>query len=303
LTRPSLTAVILTYNEEIHIERCIRSLQPVAEKIIVVDSYSTDRTVEIVESLGVEIRQHEFVNQAQQFQWALDHCPIQTDWVMRMDADEYLEADAQEEILSRLPTMEQAIDGIYLNRKKFFYGEWIRHGGIYPLLMLRIWRTGKGRVEQRWMDEHIVLPERAKTVQFSGNFVDDNLHGITAWIDKHNAYATREMVELLNNKYGLFEKDEAVKRFDDPQAKRKRILKDNMYSNMPVGLRAFLYFLYRYVIRLGFLDGSKGFIFHFMQGFWYRLLVDAKVIEIQAKCKGDRAKIVQALKKDYGIQF
>ncbi|RMG27970.1 MAG: glycosyltransferase family 2 protein, partial [Methanobacteriota archaeon] len=265
-------------------------------------SFSTDRTLEIAESLGAEVFQHEFVNQAQQFQWALDHCPIQTDWVMRMDADEYLEPDAQAEICSRLPLIEDGVDGVYLNRKKFFLGKWIRHGGIYPVIMLRIWRIGKGRVEQRWMDEHIVLNEHARTVRFSGNFVDDNLHGITAWVDKHNSYATREMVELLNNKYGLFEKDEAVTRFDDPQAKKKRALKDNVYSKMPPGFRAFLYFLYRYILRLGFLDGSKGFIFHFMQGFWYRLLVDTKIIEIEAKSNRDKLKIVHILEKEHGIR-
>jgi len=221
---------------------------------------------------------------------------------MRMDADEYLEGDAQEEINVRLPLMDRNIDGIYLNRKVFFFGKWIRHGGMYPIILLRIWRTGKGRVEQRWMDEHIVLSEHAKTVRFRGNIVDDNLKGMTAWVDKHNAYATREMVDLLNTRYGFIDKDEAVSLFDDPQARKKRSLKNNFYSKIPLGFRSLLYFLYRYLFRLGFLDGPKGFIFHFMQGFWYRFLVDIKIMEIERRCQGDVRLIRQVLEDDYGIQ-
>ncbi|RMH11622.1 MAG: glycosyltransferase family 2 protein, partial [Gammaproteobacteria bacterium] len=266
-------------------------------------SFSTDRTLEIAESLGAEVFQHEFVNQAQQFQWALDHCPIQTDWVMRMDADEYLEPDAQAEICSRLPLIEDDVDGLYLNRKVFFLGQWVRFGGMYPTVLLRIWRAGKGRMEQRWMDEHIVLPPSAKTVRFEGNIVDENLKGITAWVDKHNRYATREMVDLLNVKYGFCEKDDAVSNFDDPQARKKRMLKNRVYSRMPLGLRALFYFLYRYVFRLGFLDGSRGFVFHFMQGFWYRLLVDVKIMEVETRCQGDVQRLRQLLESDYGIQL
>ncbi len=303
LDRPSLTAIILTYNEEMHIERCIRSLLPVVEKVIVVDSFSTDRTTEIAKSLGAEIFQHEFVNQAQQFQWALDHCPIDTEWVMRMDADEYLEPGAQQEICNRLPSLADDVDGVYLNRKVVFLGRWIRWGGMYPIILLRIWRTGRGRMEQRWMDEHVVLPGNAGTVRFHSNIVDENLKGITAWVEKHNAYATREMADLLNVRYGFATEDDAVTQFDDPQAKRKRALKNRVYSRLPLGARALLYFLYRYVFRLGFLDGGQGFVFHVMQGFWYRLLVDVKIAEIEKRAQGNAERVRQLLKEEHGIQF
>ena len=298
-----ITAIILAHNEEIHIARCIQSLDPVAHKIIVIDSFSTDRTVEIAKSLGADVYQNPWKNYADQFQWGLDNCPIDTAWVMRMDADEYLEPALQQEILQNIAHVKEDVDGIFIKRKVLFYGQWIRHGGYYPQFLLRIWRTRRGRIEQRWMDEHIVLPERAKTIQFKHDLVDENLKGITFWVNKHNSYATREMVDLLNNKYPLFKKDEAVMTFEGPQTKRKRYLKDNVYSKIPAGLRAVMYFLYRYFIKLGFMDGTKGFVFHVMQGLWYRLLVDVKIMEIEAKCNGDVSQIRKVLSDEYGVKL
>jgi glycosyltransferase involved in cell wall biosynthesis len=301
MNQAAVTVVILTYNEEIHIERCIRSLQPIASRIFIVDSFSTDNTVEIAESLGAVVAQRKWKNYADQFQWGLDNCGGDGGWVMRMDADEYLEPDLQGELTGLLASLASGVAGVYIRRKVFFYGKWIRHGGFYPHTLLRVWRHGQGRIEQRWMDEHIVLPHGASTVMAQGHLVDDNLKGITFWINKHNSYASREMVDLLNNKYPLFPRDDQIKENEDPQAKWKRLMKDKVYSRLPPGLRAGLYFFYRYVVRLGFLDGSKGFLWHFMQGFWYRLLVDIKVMEIEGKCQGDVEKIKLVLKQEHGI--
>jgi len=300
---PSLTVIILTHNEEIHIERCIKSLLPIASNIFIVDSFSSDRTVEIAQSLGAEVIQRKWKNYADQFQWGLDNSGTDTAWVMRMDADEYLEAELQQELIKVLPNIAFDVDGIYIRRKVFFYGKWIRYGGFYPHILLRIWRNGKGRIEQRWMDEHIVLPQDSKTIMLKGNLVDDNIKGITFWINKHNIYASREMVDLLNNKYFLLERDDSIKLANDPQAKWKRLIKDEVYSRLPIGLRAGAYFFYRYFIRLGFLDGVKGFLWHFMQGFWYRLLVDIKVMEIEEKCAGDAQKIKKVLLEEHGIKL
>jgi len=303
----NLTVVILTYNEEVHIERCIRSLQSVAMQIFIVDSYSTDRTVEIAESLGAVVAQRKWKNYADQFQWGLDHyaqyCGCETRWVMRMDADEYLEPDLIEELPKALANAAEDVTGFYIRRKVFFYGKWIRYGGFYPHTLLRVWRSGRGRIEQRWMDEHIVLPKGSATMMLQGHLVDDNLKGITFWIAKHNSYASREAVDLLNNKYHLLERDDALKALDDPQAKWKRILKDNVYSRLPLSFRSTLYFLYRYVLRLGFLDGPKGFVWHFMQGYWYRMLVDVKIMEIEERSGGDVKKMRQTLVKDHGIRL
>lgn len=299
----NITAIILTYNEEIHIERCIRSLLPITKKIFIVDSFSTDRTVNLAESLNAEVVQRKFINQAEQFQWALDNLLIESEWIIRLDADEYMEPDLLQELPKALVNVNDAVTGFYIRRKVFFYGKWIRYGGFYPHTLLRLWRNGKGRVEQRWMDEHIVLPPEDKTIRLKGHLVDDNLKGMTFWINKHNSYASREMVELLNNKYHLFHTDDSLRKMDDSQAKWKRIMKDNIYSKLPLALRSTLYFIYRYIFRLGFLDGSKGFLWHFMQGYWYRMLVDVKIMEIEERSGGDVDKIRKILLEEHGIDL
>lgn len=295
------TVIVLTHNEQIHIERCLGSVQPIASRLFVVDSFSTDDTVEIARSFGVEVVQRKWKNYADQFQWAIEQCARESEWLMRMDADEYLEPETREELQQTLAEIPADVDGIYIKRKVLFEGQWIRHGGFYPHILLRIWRAQKGCIEQRWMDEHIVLPPGAKTILLKGHLVDDNLKGITFWIDKHNSYASREAVDLLNGKYPLFEKDESIKFMDDPQAKSKRVIKEQVYSRLPAGLRAFFYFIYRYFILLGFLDGKKGFLWHFLQGFWYRLLVDVKIMEIEERSQGDVAKVRRILRDEHDI--
>lgn len=298
-----LTVLILTYNEEKHIERCIQSLRSIANQIVVVDSFSTDNTVAIAQSLGAKVYQRPWKNYADQCQWAIDQCSSDSEWLMRMDGDEYLEPALQQELKELLLTIPPDVDGIYLKLKVLFYGKWIRYGGFYPLVLLRLWRSNKGRIEQRWMDEHIILPPGSKTITAKNNFVDDNRKGITFWINKHNRYASREAIDLLNMKYPLLDHDDAIKQTNDPQAKRKRLLKEKIYARLPIGLRAFLYFLYRYILRFGFLDGSLGFVWHFMQGFWYRLLVDIKVKEIEDRSGGDVEKMKQILLHDHGIDL
>ncbi len=299
----NISVIILTHNEEQHIERCIESLNQVASQIFIVDSFSTDRTVEIAKSLGTKVYQNKWINYANQFHWGLDNCPISTKWVMRMDADEYLEDELITEINNKLDGLNENITGVYLKRKVLFKGKWIKYGGFYPHILLRIWKHGMGRIEQRWMDEHIVLSQ-GETIQFDKDLVDDNLNDITWWIEKHNSYATREMLDLMNMKYGFFESDDALLNSDDPQAKKKRLLKEKVYSKIPTGLRAFLYFIYRYIVKLGFLDGKKGFVFHFMQGFWYRLLVDVKVEEFEKFIIDRNEKNIKELVEvKYDIKF
>jgi len=298
-----LSVIILTYNEEIHIERCIRSLQPIAGKIFVVDSFSTDHTMEIAESLCAQVVQRKWKNYADQFQWGLDTCSESTTWVMRMDADEYLDPDLQKELPKLLAEAPEDLVGIYIKRKVFFEGKWIRFGGFYPQVLLRIWRVGMGHIEQRWMDEHIILLPDSKTIIAKGHIIDDNQKGITFWIDKHNKYASREAVDLLSIKYELLAQDNDLRTTNDPQARRKRIIKENIYSRLPGGLRAFFYFCYRYFLLLGFLDGKKGFVWHFMQGFWYRLLVDLKISEIEKRSGGDPEKIKQILRDQHGLKI
>ena len=282
----SISAIILTKNETLHIERCVKSLISAGISVFIVDSGSTDGTVEIAEALGAKVYSNPWKNYADQFQWGLDNCPIETEWVMRMDADEYLEPDLIEEIKSGLSFVTEDVSGLYIRRKYFFLGQWIRYGAVYPLNLLRIWRTGQGKIEARWMDEHIVLSGSGKTQFLDGHIVDDNLNNTRWYIDKHNKYADREMIDILGRKYGLFQLDDSISEdAGNHQARIKRFVKERVYNKLPVFIRPTIYFLYRYFLRFGLLDGSKGFAFHFMQGFWYRCLVDLRVYEAELKIK------------------
>jgi glycosyltransferase involved in cell wall biosynthesis len=294
--------LILTFNEEKHIARCINSVRPLASRILVVDSHSTDRTVQIARELGARVLCNHWINYATQFNWGLKQMGAECRWVMRIDADEYVPPALAAEINERLDNLPSDVSGIYLKRRGYFMGQWIKHGGYYPTLLLRIWRNGVGKCEERWMDEHIKLSS-GNTVTFDHDLIDDNLNDLTWWTNKHNGYATREAIDLLNLRYGFLKYDGLDTSQRGDQDKRRRWLKESVYARMPLGFRAFVYFLYRYIIRFGFLDGARGTIFHVLQGFWYRFLVDAKVFEIEAKMKARGTDVRTVLREDYGINI
>ena len=209
-TRPHPeTAIILTRNEELHINRCIESLSGCAERIVVVDSFSTDHTVELARKAGAEVYQRPFRHHADQFNWAIDNCNIATTWTMRIDADEYIDATLANSISSRMATFPDEISGIVVTRYISFMGRVIRHGGVSPQQSLKIWRTGAGRIENRWMDEHAVLAA-GSIVTLDGGLIDDNQKDISFWTDKHNRYAIREMIDFLNLEYGFFSEQDLL---------------------------------------------------------------------------------------------
>jgi glycosyltransferase involved in cell wall biosynthesis len=272
-----ITAIILTFNEAIHIRRCIERIRPLVQRVVVVDSFSTDDTAELARACGADVLQRAWLNYADQFQWALDHSGIDTEWVLRLDADEYLEPALVDEIRRRLGTLPGPVTGVNFRRKVIFRERWIRFGGFYPTILLRLWRHGAGRIEQRWMDEHAVL-NHGRAVTFAGDLVDENLNDISWWTDKHNSYATRQMIDFVALEHGLFALDRGMER-GTSQARFKRLLKNRLFSRLPLYLRPTLYFLFRYFVLLGFLDGRQGFLFHFLQGWWNWMLVDAKIDE------------------------
>lgn len=288
ILRPSLTVVILTHDEAIHLPRALDSVSSIASAVVVVDSGSTDDTVAIAERRGARVHHHAWTNHAVQFQWALDHCDITSDWVMKLDADEVIEPDLARTLATTLPSLGPEVTGINLLRKHIFMGRFIRHGGRYPLVLLRVWRRGEGRVEQRWMDEHVVV-ERGRVITVEGGFADINLNDLSFFTDKHNGYATREAVEVLVERYALLPSDGGLSaRTASRQASTKRWIKERLYNRLPFGVGPLAYFLWRYVAQLGFLDGRRGLIYHFLQGFWYRFLVDAKTREFESALTGAR---------------
>ena len=277
--KAKVVAVVLTRNEELHLERCLASLEGVADDIVVVDCFSTDATLEIAREHGATVVQREWINHATQFNFALTLLPADVTWVLRIDADEYLTPELAREIRVTVPELGSEVDGVFLRRSIVFQGRKIRFGGMFPARILRLFRFGRGRCESRWMDEHLLVD--GGTVEFHGEIIDENLNPLTWWIDKHNRYASLEAIELLDDKYGLLENDPDRRTHYSSHTGAKRWFKDNLYGRMPSGVRAFAYFAYRYVVRLGFLDGKAGLAFHLLQGLWYRYLVDAKVSEVQ----------------------
>ena len=295
-----LVAIILTFNEEQHLSRCIASLAGVVSEVVVVDCFSADSTLDIARAHGAHIIQKKWVNHANQFNWALTQLAADTDWVLRIDADEVLSPELLEEIRARLSRVSHDVDGVYCSRRMTFQGRLMHHGGVFPVRVLRLFRYGRGQCENRWMDEHIKVS--GPTVNFQGELIDDNLNSLTWWTDKHNKYASREVVDLLNLEYGFMPHDSVAQLHGGSQAGFKRWLKERVYARLPGGFRAFAYFFYRYVIRLGFLDGQAGTAFHFLQGFWYRYLVDAKMTEVKRYMQSHNTDIKDAIHKILGIR-
>ena len=170
----------------------------------------------------------------------------------------------------------------------------IRRGGLFPVNVIRIYRNRSGQIESRWMDEHISVGCDVKVDGLEGELVDDSKKSLSWWVDKHNAYASREAVDILLAKHGYEVGSVASWDFSD-QASIKRTIKEKFYNRSPAGLRALIYFLYRYFIRFGFLDGSRGLFFHVLQGFWYRFLVDCKVLEVESLQKREGCALEKAI--------
>lgn len=301
--KPSIAVLILTKNEGIHIRRAIESVLSFAREVHIVDSYSTDSTLEIAEELGARVYQNPWTNHAVQVQWAIDNCDIGTKWIMRLDADEFVTEELSREIQARLSDLEQDITGIVLKRRLYFMGKWIRHGGYYPVKLLRVWRRGSAHIEQRLMDEHVVLTV-GRAIEFKNDIVDENLNNLNWWTDKHNYYALREAVDALNQKYHFYEgrNIDATLRSGE-QASKKRWFKSNVYLRLPILFRAIIYFNYRYWIQLGVLDGTKGLVWHFLQACWYRFLVDSIIYNIEHRAAKGGKPVEQIIKEDYNYMI
>lgn len=282
-----LTVVIMTKNEENNLRKCVESFRGAAKRFVVVDSCSTDATKDVAGKLDRELRavgsrldfyENPWTNHAEQFNWALSHTSIETAWTMRMDADEELLVGLAQEIERELPGIAKQVTGIILRRRIIFMGRWIRHGGRYPEKLLRIFRTGQGMCEQKMMDEHIIV-KGGKVIEFTNDFADHNTKDLEWWTGKHNWYSSKEVLDRqMTVQKELKQEENAVA---SGQARRKRLIKNYGYYSLPKFFRSHLYFFYRYYLRLGFLDGTEGKIFHFLQAYWYRFLVDAKLYECE----------------------
>jgi glycosyltransferase involved in cell wall biosynthesis len=266
-----LSLMVLTRDEEANLPHLLASARGLGAEIFVVDSGSTDATVAIATAAGCRVVHHAWQNHATQLNWALDTLPIATPWVMRMDADERFTPELVEELRHALQEMPDDVTGLAVKRRVHFWGRWIRYGGYYPIWLLRLWRLGVARCEDRLMGEHMVLAH-GKAGTLRHDIIDENHKGIGFWTDKHNRYADHDVQDILARQAASAEGPPG-------QAGRRRWLRENVYLASPPYLRAFVYWFVRYVLMLGFLDGRPGLVFHFLQGLWYRLLIDAKLEE------------------------
>lgn len=260
------TAIILTYNEELNIQQCVDSVSDFCKRIVVIDSFSTDSTIEIAKKMGCDVFQHEFISHSKQFIYGLENTGISTEWVLRIDADERITDAAKSEIISKL-NGNSNYNGVVIPFEVNFLGKKLKHGGAYPFRKLILFKKQYAYMEDKKMDEHIVLTEGKSLIIKSICEHHDN-KDLKTWLHKHVDYAFKEAddAELLLARSAGF-KDK----------------KRTAYYRLPSFIRAKLYFIYRYFFKLGFLDGKAGRYFALLQAYFYRIEVEAALYEKKVK--------------------
>ncbi|MDB5109936.1 MAG: glycosyltransferase family 2 protein [Mucilaginibacter sp.] len=272
--------IILTYNEEIHLPRLLQSISELNAPTFILDSYSTDNTLTIVENSGAQLLQNQFENHPKQWDFALRNFNIQTPWVICLDADQVVTNELKQYLLTFRDEDHRDINGIYFNRKNFFKGKWIKHGGYFPFYMLKMFRYSIGYSDLNENMDHRFLVPGKTTIWKNGVLLEENLkeNNIHFWIAKHNRYS--DLVALEEVERLQLARSQTIKpRFWGSPYERSAWFK-RLWWQLPRYARPMLYFIYRAFFQLGILDGRTGIIFHFLQGFWFRLIVDIKIDEI-----------------------
>lgn len=264
-----LAAIILTKNEERDLPGCLASLRGLADEVYVIDSGSTDATLSVAEAAGAVVLQHPFENYARQLNWAIENVPTSADWLMRIDADERPDGTMRQSLRVMVESAASDVTGVLLARRTEFLGKRLRFGGTFPVWLLRVWQRGKGRCEDRWMDEHIAV-EEGLVSRARGELLHVIPKSLAEWSRKHVWYAEREHLDTVDTATGVALRG---------QAALVRKAKTEVYYRLPIMVRVIGYWMYRYVLQLGFLDGKVGFLYHFLQCGWYRMLVDGLIIE------------------------
>jgi glycosyltransferase involved in cell wall biosynthesis len=280
MTGLPISTIVLTYNEENTIGKCLKSVHGWVDEILVVDSYSTDSTLEIARNYTDKIYQHPFGNYARQRNWAQENLPIRNEWTFHLDADEVATAELIGELKDIFTKPINGVDGFLVSRGTVFMGRRIKHGGLEPVYHLRVFRRSSGRCEERLYDQHFYVT--GKVTRLRGEIINTVTSDLDTWIARHNRWAHLETQEVTGGE-GSAGCHRAIKgRRKGNPIERKRWLREQYYR-LPLFIRPSLYFLYRYFFRLGFLDGKEGLVYHVLQAFWYRFLVDAKIYEYRRK--------------------
>ncbi|MCX8507130.1 MAG: glycosyltransferase family 2 protein [Alphaproteobacteria bacterium] len=302
----SISVIILTFNSAATLGQTLRAALQVSDDLHLVDSGSSDNGLVIAEQIiaaanharaeseakiRLTITHHPFENYGAQRNWAMENLALRHEWVLNLDADEHLSPPLIRAINdSQSPGFPPDINGYFLPRLVRFLGRDLTHGGLYPTWHMRLFRRQFGRCEARLYDQHFLVEGRAERIHHP--MIDDVRLSLSEWTARHNRWSDAEAAELLlasnqGTAIPLSGRVTAKWRGGNP-IERKRALR-GWYQATPLFLRAFLLFLYRYVVRLGFLDGREGLIYLVLQCFWFRFLVDAKLFEQKQKDKSGSA--------------
>jgi exosortase/archaeosortase family protein len=278
LSNLEYSIIILTYNEELNLPRILSSIRNLQAKILVVDSGSTDKTLEICRQNNIEVYFNKFENHPKQWDYALKNIPIFTPWIIGLDADQTLSYELLEKLLSFKDFNYKDVNGIYFNRKYLFKGQWIKHGGHYPKYLLKMFRAKVGHSDLTQNMDHRFIVTGETIIWKKEHLIEENLNEnqISFWIDKHNRYSTLLATENRQRATLIFN----LKNINGTPNERK-LHKKQLWDAMPLYIRPVLYFTYRLIFQLGILDNKNGIIFHFLQAFWFRLLVDIKIEELK----------------------
>jgi len=251
--------------------------------------------------LGAQVFEHVWENNhARQINWAIDNLPIQTDWVLRLDADEWVTPELAHELNTRLASLPAHVTGVVARRRLYAFGKHLRWGGLGGIYLLRLWRRGQARCEERWMDEHMVL-RSGQSVTFEHDFADENARPLSWWINKHAGYAVREVADVLLSRRAQGADVSQLR--TGSGSRRQRWLKLVVYGAAPRFVRPVLYFAYRYFALLGVLDGVPGLLWHVLQGFWSRFLVDAILYDVGRRAAAAHRDPIDVLETTYGIKL
>ncbi|MFD0795031.1 glycosyltransferase family 2 protein [Mucilaginibacter litoreus] len=277
---PHYSFIILTYNEEMHFPRLLASIANLNAEIFIVDSGSTDSTLQIAQNYNITTVYNRFENHPLQWDFALKNTPVKTPWVICLDADQIVTPELFDKLKAFTNEDYKDVNGIYFNRKNFFKGHWIKYGGYYPFYLLKMIRFGVGFSDINENMDHRFVVTGNTIIWKNGHILEENLkeNNISFWIDKHNRYSSLLATEEVERMENLRQQTIKPKFWGSPD-ERTAWLKYRWWK-LPRYVRPWLYFIYRIIFKLGILDGRTGLIFHFMQGFWFRLVVDVKIDEL-----------------------
>jgi glycosyltransferase involved in cell wall biosynthesis len=299
LGKIDITAVILTRNEGRNLRAALESIRNFVSHTVIIDSNSTDETLLIAHEYDCEVINFPAATQSTIYTWFFKEYKVKTEWVLRIDADERWTPEGFQELSGIIETGKY--DGVYVNRKTFFMGKPLMYGGYYPIRLLLVWRAGRASIEDRLMDEHITVEGTtflSKIDVLEQNY--DRQFNLSLWTEKHNRYSDRYAAEELLMKRGLIKRGRLALDLRNSTSIKSQ-LRVFIYDRLPPFIRPTLYYVFRYVFLLGFMDGKSGFIYHYLQGFWFRFLVDAKIIQMEKAITDTGQDTIEYLREHFGI--